>query len=108
MAITENWASIPPSPNSTQEVIGDWGRTMTLILPGGKLNKRHASITSNPLFIKVAESIVIRRPIFHVGCAKACSTLIEENSDLGVFRKGPPEAVSQMRSTSSILPPRKH
>ena len=32
-----------------------------------KSNSQHASITSNPLFIRVAESIVIRLPIFQVG-----------------------------------------
>src|ERR1019366_4064431 len=41
-----------------------------------------------------------------------CCTVMEANSDLGVFRNGPPEAVSQMRSTSlacpSIRPPRRH
>src|SRR5256885_15927518 len=97
-----------PSTNSNREWIVEWGWTITLTWSGFRSNKRQASITSNPLFIKVAESMVIRRPIFHVGCAKACSTVIEENSDLGVFRNGPPEAVNQMRSTSDILPPRKH
>ena len=76
----------------------DCGCTITCTRLGGKLNKRHASITSNPLFIKVAESMVIRCPIFHVGWFSACSTVIAENSDFGVLRNGPPEAVSQMRS----------
>ncbi len=53
-------------------------------------------MTSKPLFINVAESMVMRRPIFQVGWFKACSTVIEENCDFGVFRKGPPEAVSQI------------
>ena len=30
------------------------------------------------------------------------------NSDFGVCRNGPPEAVSQMRSTSCMRPPRRH
>ncbi len=54
-------------------------------------------MTSKPLFIKVAESMVMRRPIFQVGWFKACSTVIEENCDFGVCRNGPPEAVSQIR-----------
>ena len=53
-------------------------------------------MTSKPLFISVAESMVMRRPIFQVGWFNACSTVIEENCDFGVCRNGPPEAVSQM------------
>ena len=34
-----------------------------------------ASIVSMPLFIKVALSIVIFFPIFHVGCANAWATV---------------------------------
>ena len=48
--------------------------------------------------------MVIRFPIFQVGWFSACSTVIEANSDFGVLKKGPPEAVSQMRSTSSGAP----
>ncbi len=62
----------------------DCGCTNTRTRLGGKLNKRHASITSNPLFIRVAESMVIRCPIFHVGWFSACSTVIAENCDFGV------------------------
>src|SRR5664279_627170 len=97
-----------PSTNSTREWIVDCGCTMTCTRPGGMSNKRQASITSNPLFINVAESMVILLPIFQVGWLSACCTVIEANSDLGVFRNGPPEAVSQMRSTSSMRPPRRH
>ena len=65
---------------------------------GGKLNKRQASMTSNPLFIRVAESMVMRWPIFQVGWFSAWSTVIEENSDFGVFKKrsagrGEPDAL---------------
>ena len=41
-------------------------------------------MTSKPLFIRVAESMVMRRPIFQVGWFRACCTVIEANSDLGV------------------------
>ena len=34
---------------------------------GGTWNKRQASMTSKPLFINVAESMVILLPIFQVG-----------------------------------------
>ena len=57
---------------------------MTCTRLGGKLNKRQASMTSKPLFIKVAESMVIRCPIFQVGWFSACSTVIAENCDFGV------------------------
>ena len=66
------------------EWIVDWGCTITCTRLGGKLNKRQASMTSNPLFIKVAESMVMRWPIFHVGWFNAWATVIEENCDFGV------------------------
>src|SRR5437763_1146617 len=56
-----------PSTNSTKEWMVDWGCTITETCSGGKLNKRQASMTSNPLFIRVAESMVMRLPIFQVG-----------------------------------------
>ena len=40
------------------------------------------SIVSMPLFIKVALSIVIFLPIFHVGCASACATVTSESGPL--------------------------
>ena len=60
------------------------------------LKSRTASITSKPLFIIVAESMVMRRPIFHVGCFSAWATVIFANSSRGVCRNGPPEAVSHI------------
>ena len=42
--------------------------------------------------------MVMRWPIFQVGWFKACSTVMEENCDFGVYRNGPPDAVSQIRS----------
>src|ERR1700709_282642 len=56
-----------------------------------------ASITSKPLFISVAESIVIRPPIFQVGWSSASATLTSPRSPRP--RKGPPEAVMTRRST---------
>ena len=43
-------------------------------------NRWWASITSSPLFISVAESIVIFAPIDHVGCASACSGVTPSSS----------------------------
>src|SRR5436190_1523183 len=71
-------------------------------------NSHRASIISNPLFIIVAESIVIRLPIFQFGCASACSTETLSRSFSGVFRKGPPDAVSTRRVTSLCAPARRH
>jgi hypothetical protein len=45
-------------------------------------------MTSSPLFINVAESIVIRLPICHVGCFNACSGVMWLKSSIGVLRKG--------------------
>ena len=51
-------------------------------------------MTSKPLFIRVAESIVIRFPIFQVGCFSACAGVKVANWSAGVLRNGPPDAVS--------------
>ncbi len=62
-------------------------------------NRWWASISSSPLFISVAESIVILPPIAHVGCASACSTVTWLSSLAVRPRNGPPEAVRITRST---------
>jgi 1-deoxy-D-xylulose 5-phosphate reductoisomerase len=51
------------------------------------------TITSNPLFINVAESIVIFAPIVQLGCLRACSLSTTANWLLFQPLKGPPEAV---------------
>ena len=48
----------------------------------------------------VAESMVMRRPMTQVGCLRACSGVMPAKSASGVWRKGPPDAVSQMNLTS--------
>ena len=73
-----------PSTNSTMEWIVRLRMHHHLTRSGGKLNKRQASMTSNPLFIRVAESMVMRCPIFHVGWFRAWATVIGENCDFGV------------------------
>ena len=50
----------------------DCGCTTTSIRSYGVPNSQCASITSRPLFISVAESIVIFPPIAQVGCCSAC------------------------------------
>ena len=65
-------------------------------------------MTSSPLLSMVAESMVMRRPITHVGCLSACSGVMASNWSSGSCRNGPPEAVSQMVFTSACAPTRRH
>src|SRR5215210_3738025 len=65
-------------------------------------------MTSRPLFIIVAESMVIFGPIFHVGCLSASSGPIFRSSAFSLEKNGPPEAVSRMPSSSSSLRPSRH
>ena len=67
-----------------------------------------ASITSSPLFISVAESIVIFRPIRHVGCFSASAADTAARSDAGRPRNGPPDAVRMSRRTSARSRPCRH
>ena len=69
---------------------------------------QRASIISKPLFINVAESTVIRGPIFQVGCSRASSGVTSASSDMGRFKNGPPEAVRIRRRTSRLWPARRH
>ena len=61
----------------------------------GPPNRWWASITSRPLFISVAESIVILPPISQVGCWSASSTVTPSSSARVRPRNGPPDAVSR-------------
>ncbi len=82
---------------------------MTTWIPLGSIsNSQRASITSSPLFIIVAESMVIFRPIFQFGCFSACATVTVCNRRSGVRRNGPPDAVRMSLSTSSRWLPCKH
>ena len=54
-----------------------------------------ASMTSRPLFIRVAESIVILAPMFQLGCLRAILGVMAERSSLVLPKKGPPEASQQ-------------
>ena len=60
---------------------------------------------SKALFIIVAESTVIFRPISHVGCANASSTVTFSIWSAVNFRNGPPLAVKTTVLTSSLAPP---
>ncbi len=108
MSGTPSWAITEPSMYSTIECTTDCGCTMTCTWSGATSNSQRASMISRPLFISVAESIVILAPIFHVGCLSASSTVMDANFSAGHSRKGPPEAVKRMRWTSPRLWPTRH
>ena len=55
-------------------------------------------MTSSALLARVAESIVIFAPIFHVGWRSASSGPTRSSSPRSSPRKGPPEAVSTRRA----------
>ena len=67
------WAIVEPSTNSTIECTIDCGCTTTSMRSSGKSNSRCASITSRPLFTRVAELVVTTGPMRQVGWASACS-----------------------------------
>ena len=68
-------AFVEPSQSCTSAWMIDCGCTTTSMRSYGVPNRWWASITSRPLFISVAESIVILPPIVHVGCLSASSTV---------------------------------
>src|SRR5204863_8365496 len=107
MSGVDNCARMEPSANSTIEWTTLWGCTPTLNRPISISKSQRDSIISKPLLKRVAESIVIFRPITQDGCFSARSTVMLENSAFGVVRKGPPEAVNQsLRIESEDLPSR--
>src|ERR1700753_3830403 len=67
----------------------DWRCTTMSIRSYAVPNRWWASITSRPLFISVAESIVILPPIAQVGCASACSIVTSRSSSITRPRNGP-------------------
>ena len=87
------WAMTAPSSNSTIEWMIDSGWTTTLILSTGMSNSHFASITSKPLFIMVAESMVIFAPMSQFGCFRAMSFVALAMLSLSQVLNGPPDAV---------------
>ena len=65
-----------------------------------------ASITSNPLFTSVAESIVIFAPMRHCGCLRASSGVTSGSSSAGTSRRAPPLHVIMRRRTGECSPAR--
>ncbi len=81
-------ASTEPSANSTIEWITLCGWITMSMRSAAMPNSQLASMTSSPLFISVAESTEILRPITHFGCAHASSGVTPSRSSR--FRNGPP------------------
>ena len=108
MSVTPSWASTVPSTNSTIEWTTDCGWMRTSTRPALTPKSHRASITSSPLFMRVAESIVIFRPMDHVGCARASAGVTRSKLSRARVRNGPPEAVRTRRRTSSGRRPSRH
>ena len=89
MSFFASCATSEPSTNSTKEWMSDCGWMTTSIRSPGRPKRKCASMTSRPLFIIVAESIVIFGPIFQVGCASASSTVIASKVSRRRSRNGP-------------------
>ena len=101
-------AIVEPSVNSTIEWMIDCGCTTTSIASYGVPNSSCASITSSPLFTRVAELIVTTGPMSQVGWASAWAGVTAPSSALVRPRNGPPLAVRTSLRTSSARPPRRH
>lgn len=100
------WQTVAPSTNSTIECTMDCGCTVTTMRSGATPNRRLASMTSSPLFIRVDELMVTTGPICHVGWLSACSGVMSLMSARFQPRKGPPEAVTTSLLTSAWVPDR--
>src|SRR3989442_795694 len=95
MSGTESCAKTEPSANSTKAWTIDWGWITTSKRSGGRPKSQRASITSNPLLIRVAQSTVMRSPIDQVGCFRTSSGVESRTVDGSRLRNGrrdPPHA----------------
>ena len=101
-------AFIAPSSNCTIECMTDCGCMTTSMSSAPTPNSHLASITSNPLFIIVAESMVIFAPILQLGCLSACSRVTCSSCSLVNVRNGPPDAVRISFSTLFCISPARH
>ena len=108
MSLWLSWAMTLLSTNSTMLWTMLCGCTTTSIWRIGTSNSQRASIISRPLLNRVAESMVILRPMLQVGCLSAWATVTPASWSAGSWRKGPPLAVSRMRRTSLCRWPSRH
>jgi hypothetical protein len=97
-----------PSRKATSEwtMLSRW--TTASSRSGGTPNSQRASISSKPLFIMVAESTVILRPIRQLGCFSASAAVLSAVCAAVRPKNGPPDAVTISFSTSSCVPARRH
>ena len=102
MSVTPSCAITDPSTSSTIECTIDCGWTSTSMRSAATSNSQRASITSSPLFISVAESMVIFGPIRHVGWRSASAAVTRARASAArCSRNGPPDAVRISRLTSA-------
>ena len=106
MVGTPSCALMLPSTYCTIECTTDWGCTSTCMRSAGTSKSQRASMTSNPLFINEAESIVTLRPMLQLGCLRASASVTLSSCSRFHPRKGPPEAVSSILSTPPTSPTR--
>ena len=100
MSGTPSCAFTLPSWNCTALCTTDCGCTSTWMRSTGTPKSHLASITSKPLFIIVALSMVILAPMSQVGWRSASWHVTVASCSLGSRRKGPPLAVSSIFSIS--------
>ena len=93
---TPIWARMEWSLNCTAEWMMLWRWTTIWIFSGGRPNSHTASISSRPLFIRVALSMVILAPMFQLGWRRASSFFLSLSWPAFIPKKGPPEAVSRI------------
>ena len=96
-------ARTAPSRYCTIEWIMDSGWIITEIWSFCALKSHFASMNSKPLFIMVAESTEIFRPMLQVGCATASSGVIASKGLRSLFRNGPPEPVRRSLDTPAAF-----
>ena len=101
-------AMTDPSAYSTIEWIIDSGCTTTLILSPGVPKSHLASMISSPLFIIVAESMVILLPMLQFGWFSACALVAFAMSSRLHVLNGPPDAVRCIFSMSAPAEPIRH
>src|SRR5918993_4243754 len=97
-----------PSSKNAPPWTTDWRGTTTRTSSNATPKRWCASITSRPLFIMVAESMVIFGPIRHVGCFSASSGPTSTSLAFSKEKNGPPDAVNNISLISSPRLPSRH
>ena len=103
-----SWAFSEPSANCTSECTMLCGCTTTSICSLLRPNSHLASITSRPLFMSEAESMVILAPMSQLGCFRAWALVTASICWAERPRNGPPEAVRMIFSMGFCSSPTRH